>query len=113
MPSSSRTYIIGLPLLLLLALASALALTLMTAKPLIAQTVPHHSDPNRKARPEGTRQHHWQAFYWNNTDLAGTPILQRSEPSLSHEWGRGSPDIRVKADHFSARWARYIETTPG
>jgi hypothetical protein len=36
--------------------------------------------------------------------LSGSPVLQRSEPDLDHNWGTGSPDPAVNADRFSARW---------
>jgi hypothetical protein len=62
---------------------------------------PQHSDPN------------WQAAYWNNTALSGSPVLQRSEANLDHDWGTGSPDPSINPDGFSARWRRYIEVTPG
>lgn len=62
---------------------------------------PQHSDPT------------WQASYWNNMALSGSPVLQRSEANLDHDWGIGSPDSSVSADHFSARWTRYIYEEPG
>ncbi len=62
---------------------------------------PQHSDPT------------WQASYWNNMALSGSPVLQRSEASLDHDWGTGSPGTGVNADHFSARWTRYIYEEPG
>ncbi len=51
----------------------------------------------------------WQAAYWNNTDLAGTPVLWRAEANLDYDWGLGSPAPEVSADYFSARWTRYID----
>ncbi len=62
---------------------------------------PQHSDPT------------WQAFYWNNMALSGSPVLQRSEPNLDHNWGTGSPDPAVQADGFSARWTRYLYLAAG
>jgi hypothetical protein len=56
---------------------------------------------------------YWQATYWNNTSLWGTPVVQRQESSLNHDWGSGSPHFKVRADHFSARWTRYIDIPPG
>jgi hypothetical protein len=63
--------------------------------------VPQHSDPN------------WQAAYWNNMSLSGTPVLQREEPDLNYNWGTGSPGPGVNADGFSARWARYLDLPAG
>lgn len=58
---------------------------------------PQHTDPVS------------QAAYWNNTDLAGTPVLWRAEANLDYDWGLGSPAPEVSADYFSARWTRYID----
>jgi hypothetical protein len=55
----------------------------------------------------------WQASYWNNTTLTGTPVLQRSESNLDYNWGMGSPDPAVKSNGFSARWTRYLDLTAG
>lgn len=62
---------------------------------------PQHSDPS------------WQATYWNNKTLSGTPVLERSEPNLDYNWGLGSPDPSVHADGFSARWTRYLDLAAG
>jgi hypothetical protein len=55
----------------------------------------------------------WQAWYWNNMGLMGSPVLQREEPLLDHDWGVRSPHAAVYPDQFSARWARYIQVQPG
>ncbi len=62
---------------------------------------PRHTDP------------FWVASYWNNTTLSGTPVLVQEERNLAYEWGTGSPHPSVNSDNFSARWARYIDVTPG
>jgi hypothetical protein len=49
----------------------------------------------------------WQASYWNNTGLSGTPVSQGTETSLDHNWGSGGP--AGLADGFSARWTRYLD----
>jgi hypothetical protein len=51
----------------------------------------------------------WQASYFNNTDLAGNPVLVRREPRspypLDVDWGNGSPAAGIiNNDNFSARW---------
>ncbi|MGC9467830.1 MAG: PA14 domain-containing protein [Anaerolineae bacterium] len=73
------------------------------ALPVSAQgpITPQHSDPT------------WQASYWNNTTLSGTPALTRAESNLDHDWWVNAPAPEVNADHFSARWTRYIDVTPG
>lgn len=56
----------------------------------------------------------WQAQYWNNTTLSGTPDLTRQESGLSNSWGTGSPAPGIlNADRFSARWQRTVNLQPG
>jgi len=55
----------------------------------------------------------WQALYWNNRDLSGFPVLQRTEVGVSHNWGDGSPDPVISSDNFSARWTRDIQVNSG
>jgi len=76
---------------------------LIGIQPALAQggVIVQHSDPS------------WQATYWNNTSLSGSPALERQETDINHDWGGGSPHGAVSADHFSARWTRYIDVTPG
>jgi hypothetical protein len=62
---------------------------------------PQHTDPG------------WQAFYWNNPDLSGAPVVQRFDNDLNFDWGLNSPGGAIPADNFSARWDRYIDVTPG
>jgi hypothetical protein len=83
---------------LLVSLAMVLA---MTGTALAQGPGPQHTSPT------------WQATYWNNMTLSGTPALVRDESDLDYDWGDGSPDRRVNADHFSAKWTRYIDVTPG
>ena len=80
-------------LIVLLALSSTVAAQ--------GPVVPQHSDVN------------WQASYWNNMSLSGTPALQREEPNLDYNWGTGSPGPGVNADGFSARWTRYLDLAAG
>lgn len=55
----------------------------------------------------------WDASYWNNKTLSGTPVLQRQENELNHDWGDGAPDPIIDKDQFSARWIRTINLPPG
>ena len=55
----------------------------------------------------------WRAQFWNNPSLDGTPVLERQDTAIDYNWGSGSPDSRVNADRFSARWTRYVYVTPG
>jgi hypothetical protein len=55
----------------------------------------------------------WQATYWNNSTLSGTPTLQRSDAQLDFIWGGGAPAPALNVDHFSARWTRYLYLEAG
>ena len=55
----------------------------------------------------------WNVSYWANQTLSGAPVLVRSESTLRYDWGTGSPDPTVPADHFSARWTRGIDVSAG
>jgi uncharacterized protein YraI len=55
----------------------------------------------------------WEATYWNNRTLSGTPVLQRQEANINYEWGRGSPDALVNVDDFSARWTQTLTFAAG
>ncbi|WP_420643347.1 PA14 domain-containing protein [Candidatus Leptofilum sp.] len=50
----------------------------------------------------------WQATYWNNKTLSGSPVLVRNEAELNNDWGDGTPDAIIDKDQFSARWTRSI-----
>jgi hypothetical protein len=49
---------------------------------------------------------YWNAQYWNNRDLSGSPVLSRWDPVLKFNWGCGSPAWEVPPDNFSAQWIR-------
>jgi len=55
----------------------------------------------------------WQVAYWNNQTLSGDPVVTDTDGELNHHWGGGAPHQQVKADHFSARWTRYIDLSAG
>lgn len=76
---------------------------LLLAGPVLAQGPidTKHSDPI------------WQATYWNNATLSGSPIVHRTETQLNFDWYYGTPAPIINADRFSARWTRYIDTAPG
>ena len=85
-------------------LSLVLAALLTMGAPVAAQgpITPQHSDPT------------WQASYWNNTSLSGTPVLTQAEANIDHDWWVNSPAQGVvNADGFSVRWTRYIDVTPG
>lgn len=42
--------------------------------------------------------------YYSNTDLAGNPVLVRTDNQINFVWGSGSPASAVPAMNFSVRW---------
>jgi len=55
----------------------------------------------------------YRADYYNNTSLAGDPVLTRCESAIDYSWGTGSPGPGVNADDFSARWTAGVSFAPG
>ena len=51
--------------------------------------------------------------YFANGNLAGYPQLIRNDDKVDFDWGRGSPNQLLPADHFSVRWTRSIELEAG
>ncbi len=50
----------------------------------------------------------WLGEYFNNKDLAGTPVFTRQDSAINFDWGTGSPDPRIPPDGFSVRWTADI-----
>jgi hypothetical protein len=48
----------------------------------------------------------WRGEYYANPNLAGDPVYVRNDVAIDFSWGGGSPDPRIPADRFSARWTR-------
>jgi len=52
-----------------------------------------------------------KAEYYDNSNLAGEPVLTRVDPQVDFSWGSGdvpgenSPDASIPVDEFSARWS--------
>ena len=46
----------------------------------------------------------FKAEFFNNRNLAGTPVKVRQDEKINFAWGGGSPDAAVPEDQFSARW---------
>jgi glucose/arabinose dehydrogenase len=53
----------------------------------------------------------YHATYYNNTTLAGIPVLSREDDEIDFDFGNESPAPAVNVDNFSARWTR-TETLP-
>ena len=82
---------------------SSLVLVLVLTGTALAQgpVQSQHSDPT------------WQASYRNDRALNRSPALVRSESDINYNRGSASPAPGINADHFSARWTRYIDVTAG
>jgi uncharacterized protein YgiM (DUF1202 family) len=50
----------------------------------------------------------WNASYFNNTSLSGSPVLTRIDDAINFNWAAGSPDAAVNADNFSVRWTKTV-----
>lgn len=55
----------------------------------------------------------WRGEYFNDIHLQGQPLLVRNDPAIAFDWHLGSPDPRVPADNFSARWTRRLRFEQG
>ena len=53
----------------------------------------------------------WAAQFYAGRDLAGDPVLTRSDDAIDFDWGGGAPGIGVGADNFSARWTKSVNIT--
>ncbi len=56
------------------------------------------------ATPTPTPSTGYNAQYFNNMTLSGTPILTRVDPTINFNWNGGSPDPSINNTQFSARW---------
>ena len=75
---------------------------------LIPVTIPGAAQAQTQTETDFT----WLASYWNNRNLAGTPIVRRNESAIDYNWGLGSPDPLIKPNNFSARWTAEIDFNP-
>jgi len=55
----------------------------------------------------------WQAKYYANRSLSGEPVVRRTDAAIDFAWKHGSPDAKIPADGFSARWMRTLGFTAG
>ncbi len=46
----------------------------------------------------------FEAEYFANNSLSGTPVLTRKDMQINFDWGSGGPGGGVPSDNFSARW---------
>jgi hypothetical protein len=54
----------------------------------------------------------WRAEYFNNTALAGSPVVVRDEAQINYTWS-GSTVSGVTADQFSVRWTSNLSLDSG
>ena len=47
--------------------------------------------------------------YFANQTLTAPAALTRLDPTVSFNWGYGSPAASIPVDHFSARWTGYVQ----
>jgi hypothetical protein len=60
--------------------------------------------PMAPTAPTAIRLGPWQAEYFSGANLAGPPVLSRSDAALDFNWGLGAPATSMASDNFSARW---------
>jgi hypothetical protein len=63
--------------------------------------------------PVGPDTGDWDAEYFNNMHLGGSPALTRQDSAVDFDWGTGSPGGGVNHDQFSARWQNTVSVDPG
>jgi glucose/arabinose dehydrogenase len=56
----------------------------------------------RRIQPSAPCQ--FQAQYFSNMTLSGSPVHTACEAAIDYDWGMGSPAGPVPSDQFSARW---------
>ena len=61
----------------------------------------------------GTCSGQFDAQYFNNTTLSGTPVVEQCETAINYDWGTGSPAAGVNADNFSVRWSGQFNFAAG
>ena len=55
----------------------------------------------------------WRGEYYDNSDLAGSPISVRDDPAIDFEWGYNAPAPGLPVEGFSARWTRTLVLAEG
>jgi PA14 domain len=50
----------------------------------------------------------YDAEYYPNRNLQGTPVLTRPDDAIDFNWGEGTPGDGIPADNFSARWTKSV-----
>jgi len=55
----------------------------------------------------------WRGEYYDNPNLAGSPVLIRDDDTIDFRWTVGSPDPAIPGDNFSVRWTRTVSLAAG
>ncbi|WP_420643597.1 PA14 domain-containing protein [Candidatus Leptofilum sp.] len=56
----------------------------------------------------------WRGEYYNNRDLAGSPVVVRNDSAIDFIWGSSSPiPNAINSDHFSVRWTQTVNLAAG
>lgn len=55
----------------------------------------------------------WRAEYYNNANLAGSPVVVRNESNIAFNWSTGAPDPALPGDNFSVRFGTDVFLQPG
>lgn len=58
--------------------------------------------------PAAAQTGSWTTEYYDNAQLAGNPVVIRSEVSPRGSWGSGAPHAGIPADHFAVRWTTRV-----
>ena len=48
----------------------------------------------------------WRGEYYNNPDLAGSPVFIRNDSAINFNFGAGGPGGGIPGSYFSVRWSR-------
>ncbi|MEA3408582.1 MAG: PA14 domain-containing protein [Chloroflexota bacterium] len=81
----------------------------LIAQRIVIQPIQVSPTPTATARPTATftpafPEGLWEGKYYDNPHLAGDAVLSRRDETLDFSWGEDSPDPKLPADRFSARW---------
>ena len=55
----------------------------------------------------------WQAEYFGNRDLRGSPAVSRTDAAIDFSWAYDAPAEEIPPDRFSVRWTHSLGFTPG
>ena len=63
--------------------------------------------------PAGCPTGQYEATYFTNMTLSGSPALTRCETTINNDWGTGIPAPGIPADLFSVRWTGNFDFAAG